>query len=75
MSTRVAGRVPVYAAALGFQATDEVIELALEAAAIGVTAVQIHPPRPGPIAIRPTPSELERYYADVLGRGAHRRWC
>jgi 4-hydroxy-tetrahydrodipicolinate synthase len=63
----VAGRVPVYAAALGFQATEEVIELALEAAAIGVTAVQIHPPRPGPIAIRPTSAELDRYYSDVLG--------
>jgi 4-hydroxy-tetrahydrodipicolinate synthase len=63
----VGGRVPVYAAALGFQATDEVIELALEAAAIGVTAVQIHPPRPGPIAIRPTGAELDRYYSDVLG--------
>jgi 4-hydroxy-tetrahydrodipicolinate synthase len=63
----IGGRVPVYAAALGFQATDEVIELALEAAAIGVTAVQIHPPRPGPIAIRPTAAELDRYYSDVLG--------
>ncbi len=63
----IAGRVPVYAAALGFQATEEVIELALEASAIGVTAVQIHPPRPGPIAIRPTTAELERYYDDVLG--------
>lgn len=61
------GRVPVYAAALGFQRTDEVIELAREAAAMGVTAVQIHPPRPGPIAIRPTGAELDRYYADVLG--------
>jgi dihydrodipicolinate synthase/N-acetylneuraminate lyase len=59
--------VPVYAAALGFQGTDEVVELALEAASIGVSAVQIHPPRPGPAAIRPTGAELERYYADVLG--------
>jgi 4-hydroxy-tetrahydrodipicolinate synthase len=60
------GRVPVYAAALGFQATDDVIRLAEEALACGTDAVQVHPPRPGPIAIRPTRRELERYYADVL---------
>jgi 4-hydroxy-tetrahydrodipicolinate synthase len=62
-----AGRVPVYAAALGFTSTDEVIESALAAVASGVDAVQIHPPRPGPIAIAPRPAELERFYADVLG--------
>jgi 4-hydroxy-tetrahydrodipicolinate synthase len=62
-----AGRVPVYAAALGFTSTDEVIEAALSAAACGVDAVQIHPPRPGPIAIVPRPAELEQFYADVLG--------
>jgi 4-hydroxy-tetrahydrodipicolinate synthase len=61
------GRVPVYAAALGFTSTDEVIEAALSAVACGVDAVQIHPPRPGPIAIVPRPAELERFYADVLG--------
>jgi 4-hydroxy-tetrahydrodipicolinate synthase len=61
------GRVPVYAAALGFQATDDVVRLAEDAIARGVSAVQIHPPRPGPIAIQPTRRELERYYADVLG--------
>jgi 4-hydroxy-tetrahydrodipicolinate synthase len=62
-----AGRVPVYAAAIGFTDTDRVIEQALEAQRIGVDAVQIHPPRPGPIAIRPRPDELARFYADVLG--------
>jgi 4-hydroxy-tetrahydrodipicolinate synthase len=62
-----AGRVPVYAAALGFTSTDEVIESALAAVALGVDAVQIHPPRPGPIAITPRPAELDRFYADVLG--------
>jgi dihydrodipicolinate synthase/N-acetylneuraminate lyase len=61
-----AGRVPVYAAAVGFTDTERVIEQALEAQRAGVTAVQIHPPRPGPIAIRPRPDELERFYADVL---------
>jgi 4-hydroxy-tetrahydrodipicolinate synthase len=61
------GRVPVYAAALGFGSTTSVIEAALAAAATGVDAVQIHPPRPGPAAITPRPAELERYYADVLG--------
>jgi 4-hydroxy-tetrahydrodipicolinate synthase len=60
-------RVPVYAAALGFTSTDEVIEAALSAASSGVDAVQIHPPRPGPTAITPRAAELERFYADVLG--------
>jgi 4-hydroxy-tetrahydrodipicolinate synthase len=61
------GRTPVYAAALGFTETDYVIELAREAAAIGVDAVQIHPPRPGPaIGQRPDPEEAERFYRDVL---------
>jgi dihydrodipicolinate synthase/N-acetylneuraminate lyase len=61
------GRVPVYAAALGFQATDTVIALATAAADTGVSAVQIHPPRPGDRGARPTLAELDRYYADVLG--------
>lgn len=60
------GRAPVYAAALGFAATDTVIEQAQAALALGVHAVQIHPPRPGPTAIVPRRNELERYYADVL---------
>ena len=60
------GKVPVYAAALGFSETDHVIEQSLRAAAIGVDAVQIHPPRPGPSAIRPTAAELDRYYGDIL---------
>ena len=58
--------MPVYAAAVGFTDTDRVIEQALEAERVGVDAVQIHPPRPGPVAIRPRPDELERFYADVL---------
>ncbi|HXQ59894.1 MAG TPA: dihydrodipicolinate synthase family protein, partial [Acidimicrobiales bacterium] len=64
--TVAAGRVPVYAAALGFTSTDEVIEAALAAVDCGVDAVQIHPPRPGPVALVPRPAELERFYADVL---------
>jgi 4-hydroxy-tetrahydrodipicolinate synthase len=60
------GRVPVYAAALGFTSTDAVIEAAQSAALLGVDAVQIHPPRPGPIAIKPRPAELDRFYADVF---------
>jgi 4-hydroxy-tetrahydrodipicolinate synthase len=60
------GRTPVFAAAIGFTDTDRVIEQALDAARIGVDAVQIHPPRPGPIAIRPRPDELARFYDDVL---------
>ena len=60
------GRVPVVAAALGFTDTARVVEQALEAEALGVDAVQIHPPRPGPAAIVARPAELERYYAEVL---------
>ena len=60
-------RVPVYAAALGFASTERVIEQALEAADIGVDAVQIHPPRPAAVPVMPRLAELERYYADVLG--------
>ena len=62
-----AGRVPVVASALGFTDTARVVEQLLEAESLGVDAVQVHPPRPGPTAITPRPNELERYYADVLG--------
>jgi dihydrodipicolinate synthase/N-acetylneuraminate lyase len=61
-----AGRVPVVASALGFSETSRVIEQALEADALGVDAVQIHPPRPGPTAIVPRRAELEQYYGDVF---------
>ena len=60
------GRVPVVASALGFSETSRVIEQALEAESLGVDAVQIHPPRPGPTAIVPRRNELEQYYADVF---------
>jgi dihydrodipicolinate synthase/N-acetylneuraminate lyase len=60
------GRAPICAGALGFTATDDVIEQALAAAGLGVDLVQIHPPRPGPVGIRPLPAEIERYYRDVL---------
>jgi 4-hydroxy-tetrahydrodipicolinate synthase len=62
-----AGRTPVFAAAIGFTDTDRVIEQAQAALRLGIDAVQIHPPRPGPIAIRPRESELVRFYEDVLG--------
>jgi 4-hydroxy-tetrahydrodipicolinate synthase len=61
------GRVPLVAAALGLSDTQLVIELAREAHEIGVDAVQIHPPLPGPATIAPLAAEIERYYADVLG--------
>lgn len=60
------GRAPVYAAALGFTGTDLVIELAHEARAAGVDAVQIVPPRPGPPATPPPTHELETFYTEVL---------
>ena len=61
-----AGRAPVYAAALGFTSTDRVIEQALEAAEVGVDAVQILPPRPTPVRGMPRIAELEQFYAEVL---------
>ena len=60
------GKVPLFAAALGFTETDYIIHQAQRAAAIGVDAVQIHPPRPGTPVHRPTPPELERFYDDIL---------
>jgi 4-hydroxy-tetrahydrodipicolinate synthase len=60
------GRAPVYAAALGFTGTDLIIELAHEARAAGVDAVQLVPPRPGPPNTPPAPYELAAFYADVL---------
>ena len=62
------GKVPFFAAALGFTETDQVIKQAKRAAAIGVDAVQIHPPRPGTPSHVPTPAELDRFYDDVLGQ-------
>jgi 4-hydroxy-tetrahydrodipicolinate synthase len=62
-----AGRAPVYAAALGFTGTSLIIELAHEARAAGVDAVQLVPPRPGPPGTPPPLRELEAYYTDFLG--------
>ena len=61
-----AGRAPIYAAALGFTDTPHVIELAQEAASVGVDAVQLMPPRPGPPNVKPPLRELEAYYTDFL---------
>jgi 4-hydroxy-tetrahydrodipicolinate synthase len=63
----LAGRVPFAAAALGLDATEHVIERALEAHELGVETVQIHPPLAGPPSIAPLPRERDRFYADVLG--------
>lgn len=62
----VAGRAPICAGAMGFTATDQVIEQALVARDAGVDLVQIHPPRPGPVGLRPLLPEIERYYRDVF---------
>ncbi|MEZ4215457.1 MAG: dihydrodipicolinate synthase family protein [Myxococcota bacterium] len=60
------GRVPVVAAALGLGATDDVVERAREARALGVDAVQIHPPLAGPATIAPRENEIDAYYDAVL---------
>ncbi len=62
----LSGEVPVIAAALGLNATDLVIEMAEEAHAIGVDAVQIHPPMGGAITVPPTPEEMYNFYNTVL---------
>jgi 4-hydroxy-tetrahydrodipicolinate synthase len=63
----VAGsRAPVYAAALGFTGTDLVLELAHEARDLGVAAIQLMPPRPGPPTVEPPAREVEQYYRDFL---------
>jgi 4-hydroxy-tetrahydrodipicolinate synthase len=61
------GAVPVVAAGLGLSATSTVIDLAHEAHALGVSAVQIHPPLGGPVTVPPTAEEIARFYDDVLG--------
>jgi len=61
-----AGRAPVYAAAVGFTDTRRVIARVEEAAEVGVSAVQVMPPRPGPPNSPPPAGELETYYQDVL---------
>lgn len=61
-----AGRAPVYAAALGFASTELTLELAREAQASGVDAIQLMPPRPGPPNVAPPSNELARYYDDIL---------
>ena len=59
--------VPVLAAGLGLSATSTVVELANDAHALGVSAVQIHPPLGGPVTVTPTPGEIAQFYDDVLG--------
>ncbi len=61
-----AGRAPVYAAALGFTDTAHVIELAQEAVSVGIDAIQLMPPRPGPPNVRPPMREMEAYYTEFL---------
>jgi 4-hydroxy-tetrahydrodipicolinate synthase len=58
--------VPVLAAGIGLGGTDAAIEDAQAALAAGVAAVQILPPRPGPVAIGLREDELLSYYEDVL---------
>lgn len=59
------GRVPAVAASLGYTSTAVVIRNAREAQAIGVDAVQIYPPRPGPEAARLPLKTLEVFYREV----------
>jgi 4-hydroxy-tetrahydrodipicolinate synthase len=60
------GKVPAYAAGIGFTDTELIIREAKEAASIGVDAVVIMPPSPGNKGIKPTRKELEQFYVDIL---------
>lgn len=59
------GRVPAVAASLGYTSTAVVIRNAQEAHEIGVDAVQIYPPRPGPEAAQLPLKTLEAFYRDI----------
>lgn len=62
-----ANRVPVVAAAAGFDHTPRVIDELHTAFGQGVDAVQVFGPSPGPTAIRPTDDEVQDHLEQVLG--------
>ena len=66
--TEVGKDVPVLAAGIGLGGTQAAIDDARGALEVGVAAVQILPPRPGPVAIGLREDELLSYYEDVCRR-------
>lgn len=62
----VGHRVPVFAAGIGLSGTAQAISDAQMALSAGAAAVQILPPRPGPVAIGLREDELRAYFDDVL---------
>jgi 4-hydroxy-tetrahydrodipicolinate synthase len=64
--SEVGKQVPVLAAGIGLGGTEAAIDDAHGALEAGVAAVQILPPRPGPVAIGLREDELRSYYEDVL---------
>ncbi len=62
----LAGKVPAYAARLGYAATQTIIKEANEAGRIGLQGAMIYPPAPGDPGAAVTPDELERFYYEIL---------
>lgn len=62
-----AGRVPVVAAAAGFDHTPRVVDELGGSMDTGVDAVQVFGPAPGPVAIQPTAVEVVEHLDQVLG--------
>lgn len=62
----VKGKTSAVAVCLGYTSTETVIERAQEALSLGVDAVQIYSPRPGPAHTYLTGAEVEAFYADIL---------
>ena len=61
----VGGAVPVVAVSLGYTATEIIIEMAREAAGVGVSGVQLYPPRPGAASVV-TWAEVDAFYRTIL---------
>ena len=61
----VGGKTPLVAVSMGYTATEIVAEMALEAAEVGMDAVQFYPPRPGASSLV-TWAEVDAFYRDLL---------
>lgn len=61
----VAGAVPVLAVSLGYTATEIIIDMAREAIDVGVSGVQLYPPRPGASSVV-TLAEVDAFYRTIL---------
>ena len=63
--SELSGKAPVFAACLEHTSTAIIIELAREAAAIGLEGSQLYPPAPADPSAVMTAAEVERFFRDV----------